>query len=102
MKSRFLHIAMEIERSIGLVDESRRVANECRRLTNESRRLTNEELPAVSFTPTDLVQPLRCDRWGGEAPLVRRSPDRLAPDYTEIWTFQCIRCDLEIEQAGKR
>jgi hypothetical protein len=76
--------AMAIERSIGLVDESRDLIER-----------------GDQFAPTVKIQPIRCTRCAAEAPLVRREPvDSQA--IREIWTFECVGCGQDMQQVDLR
>ena len=64
--------AMAIERSIGLIDESR-------------------DLIERSRSTIEKIQPIPCAKCGGDANRIRRAPDPLNAG-AEMWTFRCNRC----------
>lgn len=53
------------------------------------------------YTPSNEIRPIRCEKCGGEAVLVWRSPDDLK-DGLEVWTFRCSRCRHTVEHFEKR
>jgi hypothetical protein len=64
---------MAIERSVGLIDESREpIERSCDTLIKE-------------------IQPIPCAKCGGNANRIRRAPDPLNAG-AEMWTFRCDRC----------
>ena len=71
--------AMAVERSAGLIDESRDLIERSR------SRVT---IPCA-----------KCD--GGDADRVRRSPDPLNAG-AEMWTYRCNRCDRLTFQFNKK
>jgi hypothetical protein len=64
---------MAIERSIGLIDESRDLIERSR------------------STLIDKIQPVLCAKCGGDANRIRRAPDPLNAG-AEMWTFRCDGC----------
>ena len=44
------------------------------------------------------IRPLRCENCGGNAHLVRRSPDFAKGDGSEIRTFECPECEHQMRQ----
>jgi hypothetical protein len=74
---------MAIQRSIGLIDESRD-------LIEVSRRTLIEK-----------IQPIPCAKCGGDANRIRRAPDPLNMG-AEMWTFRCDRCAHLTRQFNKK
>ena len=75
--------------------------------TDEARRkqlitlLTKEEKSEVAFAhEPKRIPPIRCDKCGGRAHLIRRTPNASKRDRSEIWTFQC-ECGKQIQQKDK-
>jgi hypothetical protein len=38
------------------------------------------------------IAPIVCDQCGGQAPLMRRTPDAFSRGQSEIWTYECRDC----------
>lgn len=82
-----------------LVRNAATAIERCRGLIDEGRVLFER---ADRYTPTDEIKPIRCAHCGAEAPLVRREPmNAQEPLKGEIWTFECIRCALKMQQFDK-
>jgi hypothetical protein len=45
------------------------------------------------------IRPLRCENCGGNAHLIRRAPDSLKRDGSEIRTFECPECKHQMRQT---
>ena len=73
--------AMAVERSIGLIDESRDLIERADR-----------------SAPTQKIQPIPCARCAAAAPLVRREPVN-SQVIREIWTFECVSCGQDMQQV---
>jgi hypothetical protein len=46
------------------------------------------------------IGPIRCDKCGSRAHLIRRTPDAFERDGSEIWTFEC-ECGEQVQQTHK-
>jgi hypothetical protein len=74
--------------------------------TDEARRkqlsklLTEEESQVVLAHKPKRIPPIRCDKCGGRAHLIRRTPNASKRDGSEIWTFEC-ECGKQIQQKDK-
>lgn len=62
----------------------------------------SQQITTHDFTPTNSILPIRCEKCGHEARLVRRSPDVLKGDGTEVWVFKCLNCSHTMSQTDKK
>ena len=55
------------------------------------------------FTPQEEIFALtaRCEKCGGYAFLARYAPDAFKRDGTEIWTYECVDCDQQMQRKVK-
>jgi hypothetical protein len=43
----------------------------------------------------------RCDKCGGYAFLARCSPNAFKRDGSEIWTYECVDCEHQMQRPGQ-
>jgi hypothetical protein len=43
----------------------------------------------------------RCDKCGGYAFLARCTPNAFKRDGSEIWTYECVNCEHQMQRPGQ-